>query len=116
MSLIGRVPRFDPCGSGRRDTVPAALHYSSTTQEDSRGLVGTYEDNKLTPNPFSLFELAAKVARHHHLSKREGSGSTPAASTNLNYLFSIFYRGRGNLSRVHPPFSGPSSRCRRSHA
>ena len=68
---------------GRRDTVPAALQYSSTTQGDSRGLLGSHEDNKLEPNPLSLFGLGAKVVRRHHLTKREGSGSTPAASTKL---------------------------------
>jgi hypothetical protein len=76
---------------GRRDTIPAALHYSSTTQADSWGLLGSHEDNKLEPKPFALFEFGAKVARRRHLSKRAGSGSTPAASTNLSHFDSTGY-------------------------
>jgi hypothetical protein len=34
--------------------------------------------------PFSLFGLSCKVARRHHLAKRKGSGSIPAASINAD--------------------------------
>jgi len=46
--------------------------------------MGSHEDNKLEPNPLSLFGLSAKAVRRHRLTKREGSGSTPAASTNVS--------------------------------
>ena len=85
---MGRKPEgFKPPsqsrGSRRRDTVPAALQYSSTTQADSRGLLGSHEDNELEPNPFSLFGLGAKVAHRHHYNVfiikelQEARGSIP---------------------------------------
>jgi len=102
---MGRKPEgFKPPsqsrGSRRREQCPAALQYSSKTQGDSWGLLRSHEDNKLEPNPLSLFGLGAKVAHRHHLTKREGSGSTPAASITITSLLSISYGGRGNLSRV----------------
>jgi hypothetical protein len=46
-----------------RDTLPAALQYSSTIQADSRGLPGSQEDNELEPNPFPLFgAVTSRVA------------------------------------------------------
>gem|GEM_PF-6841224 len=85
---------------GRRDTVPAALHDSSTTQADSRGLLRSHEDNKLEPNPISLFGLGAKVVRRHHLTKRAGSGSTPAASTSLFRAAERYVFAAGVLLRI----------------
>ena len=65
-SCHGLDPRCSRC----RDTVPAAFHYFSTTEEDCRGLQGTHGDNEFQPNPFSLFDLTTKVARRRHFSKR----------------------------------------------
>jgi len=95
------LPPLDPCfqapSIGPRHWAaghfPAALHYSSKTQGDSRGLLGSHEDNKLEPNPLSLFGIGAKVVRRHHLTKREGSGSTPAASTNVSCFNAMTYEG-----------------------
>ena len=56
----------------RRDTVPAAFHYFSTTGEDWWGLQGTHGDNELEPNPLPFFELTTQVARRRLFSKKAG--------------------------------------------
>ncbi len=65
----------------RRDTLPAAFHYLSTTGEDSWGLQGTHGDNELACNSLPLFDLVAKVAHRRCFSKTRDAGSIPAAST-----------------------------------
>jgi hypothetical protein len=69
----GRANRRN-CASGarRRDTVPAAFHYFSTTGEDSWGLQGTHGDNELHLNLLPFFELTTKVARRQRFSKKAG--------------------------------------------
>jgi hypothetical protein len=57
----------------------ATSSWFSSVSGVSRGLLRSHEDNKLEPNPLSLFGLGAKVVGRHHLTKREGSSSTPAA-------------------------------------
>ncbi|MHC4406473.1 MAG: hypothetical protein ACYTG0_43155, partial [Planctomycetota bacterium] len=57
-------------------------------------------------NPFALFGLGAKVARHRHLSKRAGSGSIPAASTiylPLIPAFSLLFKNFGNQNSLFRP-------------
>ncbi len=74
--------------------------------------MGSHEDNKLEPNPLSLFGLGVKVVRRHHLTKRAGSGSTPAASTGVPPVVNSQWADATSLlglsvsylaGRKHPP-------------
>jgi len=65
----------------RRDTVPAAFHYFSMTQGDSRGLQGNEQGNELQINSLPRPALITKVAHRRHFSKTRDAGSIPAAST-----------------------------------
>ena len=54
----------------RRETVPAAFHYLSTTGEDSRGLQGNEQGNELDINSLPCLDFTTKIARRRHFSKR----------------------------------------------